>query len=296
MLFVMLSFVVKGFAQVGGEVFVLDRDVMYLHYTPTIIQDDLFSYQKANIRVGMKPIKQKNFTFYNTLGMDYHHFNYQESESSITNNLNNFYNINYSLLTSYKASKNWKINALFTPFVLSNLEGKLSSKDLHVNGILSTEKTFFRKNKKGFYTLVLGVGYLTISGKTNIIPVTNLMGKVNDKVSFALGIPNTYVQYNFNKKHSIKVLGDLNDFSANINSSFSLENQSEAIEQATFTTVALGLEYHYWFTKSTALMLRGTYSVYDKYTLQNAEETTLHDFNATRKTYLTIGVKFNPLR
>ncbi|WP_103068498.1 DUF6268 family outer membrane beta-barrel protein [Aquimarina sediminis] len=293
-----LLFISKISSQVNGEVFVLDedRDVFYMHYTPSIQKDDQFSYQKANIRLGLPPIKVSNITLYNTVGLDYHNFKYDTSPPELTKKIEQFYNINYSLLIQYKISENWSINALAMPHVLSNLDGNIKADDFKFNGILFLQKKFNQKKANKYYKLTVGVGYLSLAGKTTINPTINLMGKVNDKLSFAIGIPNTYVKYNLNNRHSLKLLGDLNDFSAHINTPIYLNNDNIEASNAVFTSISAGLEYNYWLTNNFGLMIRGLHSVYENYELQDANENTIYDFNSKSKPYVTFGIKFNPFR
>lgn len=291
-----LLFTFKIHSQVNGEVFVLDedRDIFYLYYTPSIIEDDLFEYQKANIKLGLPPIKMNTITIYNTIGVDYHHFKYQPSVPVFSKNIKQFYNINYSVLLNYKISKNWSFNVLAMPHIVSNLEGNIEADDFNINGIVFIEKKFKKKNATGYYKLTFGAGYLTMAGKTMINPTVSLMAKVNGKLSFVLGIPNTYIKYNLNDRHSIKLLGDLNDYSANLNTPVHLRNAK--IDSAIYTSVSAGLEYNYWMTNNLGIMVRGLYSVYDNYELQDSNENTVYDFNPKSKPSITVGIKFNPFR
>ncbi|WP_109852931.1 DUF6268 family outer membrane beta-barrel protein [Aquimarina sp. AU58] len=291
-----LLLIFKMNGQVNGEVFVLDedRDIFYLYYTPSIIEDDLFEYQKANMKLGLPPIKMNRLTIYNTIGADYHHYKYQSSVPVFSKNIEQFYNINYSLLLNYKISKNWSFNVLAMPHIISNLEGNMEADDFNINGIVFIEKKFGKKNATGYYKLTFGAGYLTMAGKTRINPTINLMAKVNDKLSFVLGVPNTYIKYNLNDRHSIKLLGDLNDFSANLNTPIHLRNTE--IDRAIYTSVSAGLEYNYWMTNNLGIMVRALYSVYDNYDLQDPNENTVYDFNPKSKSSIAIGIKFNPFR
>lgn len=293
----LLLFVSKSYGQVNGEVFVLDRDVFYCHYTPSIVEDNLFNYQKASLRLSIPPVKFKKLALYNTVGIDYHQFSYKKEASALSDDLNNFYNINYSLLMQYQLTTKWKMNLLALPHILSSLTGSLESKDVRINGILFAERTFKNNTPNRVYKLSFGVAYLTLSGKTTINPVLNFMAQVNDKFSFVLGLPNTYVKYNFNKKHSLKLLADLNDFSAHVNSSVYLdENKTTKVDKAVFTTISTGLEYNYWVTNNWGILVRTLHGVYENYQLENSSGNTVYDFDSTLKPYATIGIKFNPLR
>ena len=244
---VVLLFISKAYGQVTGDVFVLDkdRDMFYLHYTPEIQDNSLYDYQRISTKLGFPPIIFNKIALYNTIGIDYHSISYKNNKLLLLREKEKYYNVNYSLLAQYRISRNWSLNALFMPHVIGNFNEKVTSNDLNINGILFAEKRFTSKNTKNYYILSFGVGYLTMSGKTMVNPVVNFMGNINNKITFAVGLPNTYVKYNFNKKHAIKLLGDLNDFTADINKPLSLNQPNSAvIDRSIFTTVTVGAEYN----------------------------------------------------
>jgi len=284
------------FAQVIGEVNVLDRDVFYVQYTPPSLIDDDFSYQKWSTKLGTPPIKLNKLALFNTLGLDVHQFNYDENTTfDNTKNIDRFFNINYSLFASYKISEKWSINALAAPYTTSILVERLSSNDFSFDGNIYLERTILRK-KGGYFQIALGAGYLTLSGNTQVTPVVHLKSRLNERWSFVLGFPNAYVKYEINKKHSLEALLDLNDFSANHNST-SLLNGSTNSSKAVFTAVSFGMEYNYWIKPSLGIMLRVSQSVYDSYELRDSDNETTVDFETKfKQPFISIGIRFNPIR
>ncbi|CAM1348227.1 DUF6268 family outer membrane beta-barrel protein [Tenacibaculum halocynthiae] len=289
----------KAYGQVTGDVFVLnkDRDMFYLHYTPEINNTALYDYERVSGKLGFKPIFFKKLALFNTLGMDYHSISFGQNKPSFLSNKEHYYNVNYSLLAKYRISRNWSINTLIMPHLVGDFNQKIKTDDFKINGILFAEKRFNTKNKNTYFILSFGVGYLTLSGENTVNPVVNIMGNINNKISFAVGLPNTYVKYNFNKKHSLKVLGDLNDFTARINTKTIVKkSDSQNIKRSVCTTVSVGAEYNYWLSRSIGIMLRGTYSVFEKYEFQNIDDSVLFDFSSPSKAYLSVGIKINPFR
>lgn len=296
---VALFLICKIYGQVTGDVFVLneDRDMFYLHYTPEIQDNSLYDYQRMSTKFGIPPIVFNKVALYNTIGMDYHSIAYKGNKLAFLRDKEKYYNINYSLLAQYRISRNWSVNALFMPHVVASFNDKMTTDDLNVNGILFAEKRFRRKGSNNYYVLTFGVGYLTLSGETTVNPVVNFMGNINNKITFAVGLPNTYVKYNFNKKHAIKILGDLNDFTANINRPL-VQNQPNAtiVDRSIFTTVSAGIEYNYWVSKNIGLMVRGTHSVYEKYGFEDANENEVYKYDTKLQGYLSVGIKIKPFK
>ncbi len=294
---ILFLFIANVYGQVTGDVFVVnkDRDVFYVHYTPEINNSDAFDYQRISSKLSF-PLFRKRLSLFNTVGMDYHSFSFgNQSQPSILNAKEEYFNLNYSLLANYKISKNWSVNALLMPYANGSFNRSLESDDIHFNGLLFAEKRFTSKNKQNTYLLSFGIGYLTLSGEKRVNPVVNFMGMIGHKLTFAIGLPNTYVKYDFNRKHSIKVLGDLNDFS------FRLTNQRDNdlyanVSQSVFTTVSAGLEYNYWLSRSIGILVRGTHSVFEKYEFHDTNDEVIYGMDVPLKAYLSVGLKVNPFR
>ncbi|WP_299123315.1 DUF6268 family outer membrane beta-barrel protein [uncultured Tenacibaculum sp.] len=296
---VVLFFACKIFGQVTGDVFVLDkdRDLFYFYYTPEIHDNSLYDYQRISTKLGLPPITFNKIALYNTIGVDYHSILFKNNQQPLLSEKEKYYNVNYSLLAQYRISRNWSLNALFMPHVIGNFNEKVTNNDFKINGILFAEKRFISKNTKNYYVLSFGVGYLTMSGKTMVNPIVNFMGSINEKLTFGIGVPNTYVKYNFNKRHAIKLLGDLNDFTVNINKPLLLNQPNNTIiDKSVFTTVTAGIEYNYWINKNIGFMIRATHSVYEKYEFQDIDEEVIYGYDTKLRGYFTTGIKIKPFK
>ncbi len=274
-----------------------DRDVFSVYYTPELKGDALFGYQKGGVSFSLPPIAFNRLTFYSNIGLEYHQFSFKNEATAYSEEMEKFYSIQYSLLAKYKLSKNWSLNAVAIPRLVSNFTSGTTMDNVQMNGVAFVEKKFNTKKSDRYFHITAGVGYLTLAGRTTINPVVNFMGKLNEYVSFVVGIPNTYIKYNFNKKHSLRVLGTLNDFMAPINTPLYVDvAKTKKVDIAIFTEASVGVEYNYWFTKSIGILLRGTHTVFSEFKLEDEHEHSLFDFNATLKPYVTLGIKFNPFR
>lgn len=274
-----------------------DRDVFSVFYTPELKKDNLFSYQKTSISLSLQPLTFNRFTFYSTLGLAYHQFSYKNEVPVFSEEMEKFYATRYTLLANYILSKNWSLNAVAMPRIVSNFTNGINTNNVDINGVIFVEKKFNSKKSNRYFKLTVGVGYLTLAGRNTVNPVVNFIGKVNDHVSFVLGIPNTYIKYDFNKRHSLRLMGELNGFDAHINKTLFVDpSKAKKIDKAIFTEASAGLEYNYWFTKSIGILIRGTHTLFSEYKLEDVDENTLFDFNSSLKPYVSIGIKLNPFR
>ena len=274
-----------------------DRDVFSMYYTPALKEDALFSYQNGGVNLSLPPIALNRLSFYSTLKLEYHQFSYQKEAAVFSEEMEKFYSIQYSMLAKYQLSKNWSLNAVVMPRLVSNFTGGINMGNIQMNGVAFVEKKFNTKNLNRYFYVTAGVGYLTLAGNTTINPVVNFVGKINEHVSFVIGIPDTYLKYNFNKKHSLRVLGSLNDFMAHINTPVYVDAaKTKKVDTVIFTEASVGLEYNYWITKSIGFLLRGTHTMFSEFKFEDVHERSLFDFNSGLKPNISFGIKINPFR
>ncbi|MEM9327340.1 MAG: hypothetical protein AAGA85_16860 [Bacteroidota bacterium] len=283
-------------SQVIGDLNVLDRDLAYFNYIPPNASTHDFDYQRVSGKISLPPIRTGKLSVYTMLGLDVHRFAYHlDTLDHSLSELEQFNNVNFSAFFQYKISDRWSVNGLAAPYLLSNFAERLSSDDLDFNGYVFLERTFVRK-KGGYLLLDVGAGYLTLNGTTRINPIINLKGRWNKEWSFVLGLPNTYLKWDFHPNHSIKVLGDINDFSAHLSGSSSFGDVTNA-DRAVFTTIAAGLEYNYWVVPSLGFMFRATQPVWGDYELRDSDNDALLGFSSDfDQPFITVGIKFNPIR
>ncbi|WP_130736239.1 DUF6268 family outer membrane beta-barrel protein [Flavobacterium sp. J27] len=296
--FFFISFIIsnQGIAQVNGEVNVLDRDIFYIQYIPkTEISNDV-NYQKISSKLNFPLFKSERLSVFNTIGLDIHNFNFTNN-TLVTNlaEMDWFYNSNISLFTNYTLSRTWSLNSLLSLFYISNFENQIALKDIKWNGNIFAEHTFYRK-KEGYFQLGFGVGYMTLNGTTQINPIVQLKSRLNEQWSFVLGMPNTYLKWDFHQKHSLKILGDLNDFYANLNQPVLLSSKNIR-QRVVFTTVSAGLDYNYWLKPSIGISMKAVYPIFGDYEIRDYNNNTLYDYDASfDKPFFSIGIKFNPIR
>jgi len=286
----------RSFAQIIGEVNVLDRDAFYIQYSPSNTISKLMNYQRWSSKLSIPPVKINKLHLYNGVGVDIHQFKNAREDLDINfDELNRFYHVNYNVLAAYKFSDKWALNIIVSPFLRSNLSGDLSIDDFKCNGNVFIEKIVLRNNG-GYYKIGLGMGYLTMNGKTQFVQIAHLKARLNKKWSFVLGIPNTYVKLDINERQMVKALVNLNDFTANTTGKV-FENQNAKAFNTVFTTASIGLEYNYWLSSSFGFMIGLSQAVYSSFELRNTENELVYEFGLDKNNpIMNIGFKFNPIR
>lgn len=277
-----LCFVTKSYSQIDPSPFSLD-------YTLAPLGDDDFDFYKTSINFKV-PIKLKKGILVNSVKADFFELQYHNNHSFTTDDLNNFYNFNYGLMYSYPINKKWNISAKAGISAVSNFTSGLNSDDLLFNsGVFMAKKGGTIKNPS---LLMFGVGYTAISGKPRVLPFINYTKKVSPKFSFGVGFPNLFARYRMDDKNSLKTSLSMDGFYSNLSNSVAVDAFNEA-EKALFRTVMLDVEYQYWMSDFWAITFKTGYSVYSIYELEDANNNTVYEFDATSKPYFSTGIKFN---
>tara|TARA_R110002074_G_scaffold215713_7_gene385538 strand:- start:2062 stop:2934 length:873 start_codon:yes stop_codon:yes gene_type:complete len=276
---VLVSF--KGYSQFGGELFSFD-------YTLAPIGNDDVDFYGTNFKLSI-PIQLKKGMLFNSLELNYYQLAYN-NVNFITEDLNQFHEINYGLTYMYPMSDKWNINMRGGLLIASNLVGDITSNDLLFNGGITVIRKGDDQNKPS--KLMLGLMYSTITGKQRILPFISYIKEVNDRFSFGIGFPNTFAKYTFNETHSLKTGLWFNGFNVNLSNPVGVDLSTQ-INKASFSSASLGLEYSYWMGDFWTITFKGGYSLYNNYELQDSENNTVYEFNTVSKPYFSAGFKFN---
>lgn len=288
-LFLLFIFSSYLLSQVNGDVNVSDRDrdSFYLSRINQL-DNNKYDYKRSSIRFSIPPIRFGKILIINDLGVDQHKFDFGDNAYFENDKLDPAYNINHTLLVSYQISKSLSLNTILTPHVIFSDEIELD--DLKWNGNIILEKEFFGGTNQRSLKVSGGIGYQTLFGETTIASIINVRGYLSQSVSFAMGLPNSYVNFNLSNTHSIKILAELNDISVK------LLSNNEHRNTLIHNSVLIGFEYNYWLFNQLAFSVRCLYSMKDKFTVDNHLGIELHNFNPISKPYIGIGIKFNPLK
>ncbi|TRW26399.1 hypothetical protein FMM05_03190 [Flavobacterium zepuense] len=192
----------------------------------------------------------------------------------------------------FPLSGNWKGVASFTPEVNTNFEGT-SIKDLYPAFFVGVSKTTSGESPS---TLTVGVGYKGYFGKFRFMPVINYSKKVNEKISYNLGIPATEFAYKFNTKHTLKSVVFADAIYTRIGGEDyifdALQNTDVKISKLEMLSLNAGLEYNYLSADDWIATIKGGYSFYNSLTVskQTGGDTNV---NFNNSLYISIGFKYN---
>ncbi|MDO5969420.1 DUF6268 family outer membrane beta-barrel protein [Flavivirga aquimarina] len=284
--FFMVAFIISIVNKSAGQ---LNEDIFSFNYSLAPIGNDDIDFSKVDFGISI-PVKLKEGLLINSFKADFYSLNYGTSYSFSTTDISKFNGLNYGLKYIYPLSNTWKLNAQVIAALVSNSLSHISYNDLFVGGDVSVTKLLSTNDTSE--SLTLGVNYTTITGEPRFLPTINYAKQVNDKLSYGIGFPKTYVVYKLSELGTLKSLLSLDGFYSNLSTPISV-NLTDQASKASFSSTSLALEYDYEMDDNWGILLRGGYSFTNKYTLLDSGDNKIFDFNTVSKPIFSAGIKFN---
>lgn len=264
-------------------------DLFKVEHTYSPSSDD-FDYNSTEVQFNL-PIKLKKGFLMNSLSFNYNNLSYNKDYMFNTNALETIYNIDYALAYAYPLDKSWVITARINPRISSNLEGSLSGDDILLNGALIATKRWGERGKGS--ALTFGLAYATLSGRPGVVPFVSFKQIINEKLSYAIGFPDTYFQYKLNEKHRFKTGLKVQGFYSNLSGNDNPVINGETATKIQFRNFLANIEYRYAFAKHWKLNASAGYSFSNDYILADDDQNELFDFDIENRPFFSIGVSYD---
>jgi len=233
----------------------------------------------------------KNDTLVYTAGISAYNVSYDMAAPVTTNNLQHITALKLGITYLHNLGNSWKGMATFTPQVVSNFKST-GIQDVYPGFFIGARKTIGGSKAS---VLTFGGGYNGYFGKYLFMPVANYYKKLNEKLSFNVGIPSTDVTYKITTQHVVKAIAFADAFYSKLrgeNFMYSTPNVGLKLKAIEMLTLNGGLEYNYISAQNWIGTLRAGYSFYNKLTLNDSHNND-HDINFNNNMYLSVGFKYN---
>lgn len=252
-------------------------------------QNNQIDFSQSRTQINF-PMKLKKGMLFHSISFDYYRLNYDANFMPYTESLERFYTMNYRINYTRNLSDTWQLGANFLVGAQSNFSTSISSEDFNLGGGLFVVKNSLGNKSRS--RLVIGLNFSNALGEPRLLPMIGYTKIYNNGNAFALGFPNTFYNYQFNPKTSVKALLDFQGFYANVGvrPAFS---QDENISRAFFLSAGLGLQLKRKIDANWSVFLKSTYSFLNDYTLLNEAEDEIFDFGLDPVFYISTGVTFN---
>jgi hypothetical protein len=265
------------------------EDMFSTSYVFVPNQNNQVDFSQSRTLINL-PMELKQGFLFHSVSFDYYRLNYNANLMPYTESLERFYTMNYRINYTRNLSDTWQIGMNFLVGAQSNFSTSISSEDFNLGGGLFVVKN--SSENKSRSRLVIGLNFSNALGEPRLLPMIGYTKTYNNGNAFALGFPNTFYNYQFNPKTSVRALLDFQGFYANVGDR-PVFTQNETISRAFFLSAGLGLQLKRKVDKNWSVFLKSTYSFLNDYTLLNEAEEEIFDFGLDPVFYIATGVTFN---
>ncbi len=263
-------------------------DLVRLEYT--VIPENDFGIRTNRYRALLNvPMKLANNDYF-IAGMEYNRYEF-EIERDLPFSSDNFerlHIIDLNLGYTFKMNPDWRIVAVLTPRISSNIEQGLDNNDLRLNASM----VFWKEEKEleKPYRLILGLSYNSATGLPFPLPLINYYKRFKPNWSYTLGIPRSDLKFYINDKHVIQTALFLDGYYVNIQKEIALpDNRSGASISLSAFVGALG--YQYKFTKEISVYALAGYSILQEGLIRDGDRNRAFTLNDEGNFYLRTGFK-----
>lgn len=235
------------------------------------------------------PSEMSKGTLTNSLFYSEYRVQYSSDEFLITEHLERFRSIGYTLKYFNTLKNEWSYNIGLSPTISSNFESNVSFRDVILNGSLVFTKKY--NNSKFELGLVKNSNY----GINSPIPLIAFSSKIADNLSYKFGFPESTLNYQINSNNKLNLYVKPKGYYANLSNKISL-NESDFAEKSRFRSVITGLNYDHNIDDSWKILLDAGYQLSSNYDLLNNNNNSVYQFNAKKSFYVGFNLKFDLLK
>ncbi len=223
---------------------------------------------------------------------DYHDFIFNNASLSFdARPYESMHRITADFSFKYNINTTWSTDVIFAPSLSSNFEESLSNEDIVINSSLTLSKSW-GEEKSSLFTF--GIGYGTLLGKPQLIPLVSFQKKVNSKWNYIVGIPKTEINYHFNSRHKIAVLAGLRGFFGNISSTVNFPGIGPFTNtKLQYNSLDTGINYTYRIQPNWTTIIKVGYSPWNQLEILDSENNEIYDFEPDSSLFISMGLKFN---
>lgn len=186
----------------------------------------------------------------------------------------------------------WRFGARFSPGYSSNLVRELTLEDV----VFSADMVFIKDRTKNTggdkpNRLILGISYAENRGFPFPLPFVSYYRKFHPNWSYNLGVPKSNLQYHLSQRSRLKVIAELDGFTANIQGGLPVVGKGMA-DKANMSIIVSGLRYEYKFTPNLELYANAARILNSSSQLWDAKHRSIVTLNTNNVHYFRLGIRF----
>lgn len=253
----------------------------------TLNNSNSVGLRNASININL-PLILKKGMLTNSLLFSGYAIDYNTDETMNTATIENFETLKYTLGYFTEINDTWGFRTNISPTISSNFESGITMEDVFLNGSLA----FIRSNKKSSFHI--GLVYNTNFGINKPIPIISYSRKVNNTVSYSLGMPITKIEYVINSANKANFYLKPKGFYSNISDNLII-NTTDKAEKVKYKSIQSGVNYSHAIDDFWKLSLNAGYQFSSKYELLNNNES-VYEFKAKNSFFVGLNLKFDLLK
>lgn len=253
----------------------------------TLNNSNSVGLRHASISINL-PLRLKKGMLTNSLLFSRYNIDYNTNETMNTATIENFKTLKYTLGYFTEISDTWGLKTNISPTISSNFESSLTMDDVFFNGSLAFIKSYKESS------LHFGLVYNTNFGTNKPMPIISYSRKVNNAVSYILGMPITKIEYIINKTNKANFYLKPKGFYSNISDNLTI-NSTDKAEKVKYKSIQSGVNYSHALNDLWKLSLDAGYQFSSKYELLNNGES-IYEFKTKNSIFVGLNLKFNLLK
>ncbi|MCL5246214.1 DUF6268 family outer membrane beta-barrel protein [Cellulophaga sp. 20_2_10] len=285
LLFVMLL----GFVTVSAQI----SDFARVEYKLLPRGSSNFGYSRIRVAANY-PIELKNSN-YLLVGLDYSNIEMSFDSDIVkfdTNIIQDFQMLEFNLAYIKKLKNDWRLGVRFTPGFSSNLGSKITFED----AVFAGDVVFINDKRDDTtidkpYRLIVGVSYSQNRGISFPLPFISYYRKFHPKWSYNLGVPKSNLQYHISPKSRLKLVTELDGFTANIQEGLPVNNEEDLAKKINVSLILGGLRYEYKIKKHLEFFCNFSGVLMESAELRNKSNDKVSTVDKKNTIYFGTGIR-----
>lgn len=284
-------FLLAGFAM-EAQVNDLSTKIEYTYF-PQRNSDNSFRRFRARVNFPFKLAERA----YLIPGLEYRNaeLQYDDGAPFSTQDLERFQSFTMRLTYTFGLENDWRFAARGGLMVASNFAGSgILADDVIYTGGVFLIRDRSEEEVELPWRIIFGIRYSTKSGRPFPLPVVNYFKTVSEHWEYTLGVPESKLDYLFDKRNRLTAFVKLDGFYANIQNpvAFGKNGKEEYADDITMTVVLGGFGYEHYFTDHLLIFGYAGYTIYNDIRLRNEDKDDIYTVNDDNSFYGRVGLEF----
>ncbi|OED40303.1 hypothetical protein AB832_03650 [Flavobacteriaceae bacterium (ex Bugula neritina AB1)] len=223
----------------------------------------------------------------------FHNYNYNNANINLDPwTYKTIHSIKSTISYRHYFNKSWMGNLVFSPVLSSNFESEISHEDIFLNAYFTISKRWKKKNEYSIFTM--GIGYGTLLGKQQFIPIINYENVINKQWSYKLGFPKTRLQYLVNNRNKLSATLEFDGLFANNSSTVAFpETKYLTDTKIQYNNLNLGIYNEYKIQPNWVTTFHLGYTLWNQLKILDQDFNEIHNFETNGSVFINMGLKFN---